>query len=207
MGPSGAGKSTLLHLIAGLLQPTAGRIQFAGRDLLALPPAARPLSCLLQSGNLFAHLTVWQNIAIGLHPGLRVDAAGRRAIGAALAQVELAGFEKRKPPSLSGGQRQRVALARCLARARPLLLLDEPFSGLDDGLRAQMLALIRRLQVERGVTVLLATHRAGDAGALRAAVITVSAGCATQPAPASPPPPPPAAASPAPAKNSANADA
>jgi len=176
MGASGAGKSTVLHLIAGLLTPAAGAIRFAGQDLTPWPPAARPLSCLLQSGNLFAHLTVWQNIAIGLHPGLRVDAAGRLAIDAALAWVELTGFERRKPSSLSGGQRQRVALARCLARGRPLLLLDEPFSGLDDDLRAGLLGLIRRLQVERGVTVLLATHRDGDADALGAAVVTVRGG-------------------------------
>lgn len=180
MGASGAGKSTVIHLIAGLLQPAAGGIQFAGCDLRGRPPAARPLTCLLQTGNLFAHLTAWQNIAIGLHPGLRLDAAGRRAVDAALAWVGLAGYGARQPPSLSGGQRQRVALARCLARDRPLLLLDEPFSGLDDALRAEILALIRRLQTERGTTVLLATHRLADAEALRADIIEVRGGRAAQ---------------------------
>ena len=154
--------------------------------MLGATPADRPLTCLLQTGNLFAHLTVWQNIAIGLHPGLRVDAAGRRAIDAALDWVALTGLGARKPPSLSGGQRQRVALARCLARDRPLLLLDEPFSGLDDDLRADMLALIRGLQAERGTTVLCATHRLADAEALRAEVIRVRGGRATQSAAESP---------------------
>lgn len=180
MGASGAGKSTVVHLIAGLLRPTAGDIKFGRQNLVPLPPAARPLTCLLQTGNLFAHLTVWQNIGIGLRPSLRLDAAERRAVAAALEWVGLAGFEARKPPSLSGGQRQRVALARCFARDRPLLLLDEPFSGLDDDLRADMLGLIRRLQTERGATVLFATHRAGDAAALRAEIIEVRDGVAAQ---------------------------
>ena len=188
MGASGAGKSTVIHLIAGLLTPDRGDIRFAGRGLLGATPADRPLTCLLQTGNLFAHLTVWQNIAIGLHPGLRVDAAGRRAIDAALDWVSLTGLGARKPPSLSGGQRQRVALARCLARDRPLLLLDEPFSGLDDDLRADMLALIRGLQAERGTTVLCATHRHADAEALQAEVIRVHGGrAATQSADAESP--------------------
>ncbi|MDD9821852.1 MAG: ATP-binding cassette domain-containing protein [Gammaproteobacteria bacterium] len=173
MGASGAGKSTVIHLIAGLLTPDRGDMRFAGRGLLGAAPADRPLTCLLQTGNLFAHLPVWQNIAIGLHPGLRVDAAGRRAIDAALDWVSLTGLGARKPSSLSGGQRRRVALARCLARDRPLLLLDEPFSGLDDDLRADMLALIRGLQAERGTTVLCATHRLADAESLQAEVIRV----------------------------------
>lgn len=176
MGASGAGKSTLIHLIAGFLHPKRGDIRFERRSLLGTPPAKRPLTCLLQADNLFAHLSVWQNVAIGLHPGLRVSGAQRRAVDEALEWVSLAGFGGRKPPSLSGGQCQRVALARCLARNRPLLLLDEPFSGLDDALRAEMLALIVKLQTERGLSVLLTTHRRRDAEALGAEVIAVDGG-------------------------------
>ena len=173
MGASGAGKSTILNLIAGLLTPARGDIRFQGRSLLADKPAARPLTYLLQSGNLFAHLTVRENLAIGLHPGMKLTVEQNRAVERALARVSLGGFADRKPPSLSGGQRQRVALARCLARDRPLLLLDEPFSALDQNLREEMLALIRELRRDQKLTLLLATHRAQDAEALGAEVVEV----------------------------------
>ena len=176
MGPSGAGKSTLIHLIAGLLRPECGDVRFAGRSLLGMKPADRPLTCLLQSDNLFPHLSVWHNVAIGLQPGMRLSAAQRAAIDEALHWVDLRQHAARKPPSLSGGQQQRVALARCLARNRPLLLLDEPFSGLDDALRAEMRALILRLQQARALSVLLTTHQRHDAEALGAAVVAVGVG-------------------------------
>ena len=175
MGPSGSGKSTLINLIAGLLTPDRGDVRFARRSLLGVKPADRPLTCLLQADNLFPHLTVWQNLAIGLHPGLRVSKAQNAAIRDALDWVSLRTFATRKPPSLSGGQQQRVALARCLARNRPLLLLDEPFSGLDDELRTEMLSLIKRLQDERALTILLTTHQRRDAEALGAEVVAVDA--------------------------------
>lgn len=174
MGASGAGKTTLLNLIAGFLTPAAGSIRFAGKNLLPLPPAARPLTYLFQAHNLFPHLTAWQNIAIGLHPGMRLTAAQKETVDRALQWVALHDYAARKPPTLSGGQQQRVALARCLARERPLLLLDEPFTGLDDDLRAEMLTRIQTLQNDRGVTVLFATHRRADADALEAKILHLS---------------------------------
>ncbi|WP_424946955.1 ATP-binding cassette domain-containing protein [Candidatus Spongiihabitans sp.] len=173
MGPSGSGKSTILNLIAGFLQPHRGDLRFARQSLLGLAPAKRPLTYLLQAHNLFPHLTVRQNLAIGLHPGMRLSPQQNVAIDQALESVSLCEFAHRKPDSLSGGQQQRVALARCLARNRPLLLLDEPFSGLDETLRAEMLSLILRLQEKRALTLLITTHQQRDADVLGAEVVMV----------------------------------
>ena len=171
MGPSGSGKSTVLNIIAGFLPPQQGEVRFDGRSLAGIKPAERPLTYLLQAHNLFPHLSVRQNLAIGLHPGMRLSAEQNAAIEQALEWVALADFAERKPDSLSIGQQQRVALARCFARKRPLLLLDEPFSGLDDTLRAEILSLILRLQEKRALTLLIATHQRRDAEALRADVV------------------------------------
>jgi thiamine transport system ATP-binding protein len=163
LGPSGAGKSTLLSLIAGFEKPLAGRVVIAGEDVTAWKPADRPVTSLFQEHNLFAHLSAAENVGLGLDPGLRLDAAQRLMVTEALARVGLEGLEKRRPAQLSGGQRQRVALARSLAREKPLLLLDEPFSALDPGLRLEMLDLVRQLQGERGLTVVMVSHNPQDA--------------------------------------------
>ena len=163
IGPSGAGKSTLLNLIAGFEAATSGRLTIDGREVTAEVPAARPVTMLFQEHNLFAHLTVAQNVGLGLDPGLKLTIADLEALQEALALVGLEGFDARLPAALSGGQRQRVALARALVRRRPLLLLDEPFSALDPGLRAEMLALVDRLRRDRGLTVVMVSHEVADA--------------------------------------------
>ncbi len=134
IGPSGAGKSTLLNAIAGFQELGAGRILWRDRDIGGLAPAERPVTLLFQEHNLFAHLTVAQNVGLGLRPDLRLDRDGQARVAAALAEVGLEGLGPRRPAQLSGGQRQRVALARALLRARPLLLLDEPFAALGPAL-------------------------------------------------------------------------
>ena len=121
LGRSGSGKSTLLNLIGGYLEPDAGRIAWHGEPLTGLAPAERPVTTLFQHDNLFAHLSVGDNVALGLDPSLRLTPEQRERVSASLADVELAGYERRKPGSLSGGERQRVALARCLSRNRPIL--------------------------------------------------------------------------------------
>lgn len=177
MGGSGCGKSTILNLIAGFLQPQHGEARFDRRSLLGLAPAQRPLTYLFQTHNLFPHLNVRQNIAIGLHPGMRLSAPQNAAVAQVLEWVCLPEFAARNPSSLSGGQQQRVALARCLARClagnRPLLLLDEPFNGLDETLRAQMSARILALQKTHSLTVLITTHQPQDAAALQAEVVAM----------------------------------
>ncbi|QKC81332.1 thiamine ABC transporter ATP-binding protein [Mesorhizobium sp. NZP2077] len=163
MGPSGSGKSTLLNLVAGFETPQSGRVLIGGVDVGASPPAARPVSMVFQENNLFAHLSVEENVGLGRSPSLRLTEADRSAIAEALARTGLAGKEKRLPRELSGGERQRVALARVLVRDRPVLLLDESFASLGPALRDDMLDLVAGLHAERGMTVLFVTHQPEDA--------------------------------------------
>jgi thiamine transport system ATP-binding protein len=163
IGPSGAGKSTLLALIAGFEPVLSGHIRIAGRDVTRLDPAQRPVTTVFQEHNLFAHLDVAANVGLGIHPGLKLSRADRDDVTGALAQVGLAGLERRLPAQLSGGQRQRVALARSLVRQRPLLLLDEPFAALGPALRREMLDLVGELQRSRNLTILLVSHHPDDA--------------------------------------------
>jgi thiamine transport system ATP-binding protein len=181
VGPSGAGKSTLLNAIAGFFQPASGRILWNGQDLSADLPGARPMSMLFQDNNLFPHLTVFQNIGLGLKPTLRLAPAERAQVSDALGRVGLAGMEARKPAELSGGQQSRVALARALLRAKPLMLLDEPFAALGPALKAEMLALVLELAVEVETTVLMVTHAPQDASAFATDVVLIADGKAHPP--------------------------
>jgi thiamine transport system ATP-binding protein len=176
IGPSGGGKTTLLHAIAGFAEPSRGTLRFDGRDLLPLPPAARPLSILFQEHNLFPNLSAAQNVGLGISPRLRLAEGDLLAVEAALARVGLEGIAKRRPGELSGGQRQRVGLARALVRRRPLMLLDEPFSGLDPGLRSEMSALLDGLRREQGMTVLVSIHTPEDLGQRADLMAFVAAG-------------------------------
>ncbi len=162
VGPSGSGKSTLINLISGFEQPASGSIEIDGVDVSRLTPAERPVSLIFQDNNLFAHLNLFTNIGLGIHPALRLSKQDRDAITHALARVGLAGYEQRLPGSLSGGERQRAAIARALVRRRPIVLLDEPLAGLDPALRSAMVELIADLQAETGATMLLITHEPRD---------------------------------------------
>jgi thiamine transport system ATP-binding protein len=162
LGPSGAGKSTLLSLAAGFIAPMSGDIRVAGVSILGLAPYQRPFSMLFQEHNLFAHLNVSENIGLGLDPGLKLNAEQRQRVLGAAQQVGLETLLERRPSELSGGQRQRVALARCFVQPNPIWLLDEPFSALDPILRVEMLALVKRLAQERGITVIMVTHHLSD---------------------------------------------
>jgi thiamine transport system ATP-binding protein len=164
-GQSGAGKSTLLDLIAGFLVPDSGRLTLDGTDLLPLPPEQRPVSILFQSETLFDHLSAGRNLALGLPSGtLRAEAEKR--IAAALAEVGLPGIEAQRAATLSGGEKQRVALARTLLRDRPVLLLDEPFSALDDSTRSTVRELVRGLTERHRWITILVSHHADDIAAL-----------------------------------------
>lgn len=175
MGLSGSGKSSILSVIAGFYRAAHSEIYFRGERLDALEPAERPLTILFQDHNLFPHLNAWKNIALGINAKLKLTPEQHRRVEASLDWMGLSGMQNRLPATLSGGQQQRVALARCLVRDRPLLLLDEPFSGLDESRRQEMRELIQRLMLEKNLTLLLATHQAEDARRLCDQVIEVKA--------------------------------
>ena len=162
VGPSGAGKSTLLNLIAGFVLPTQGNIWLNGENHTRSAPYERPVSMLFQENNLFPHLTVQQNLALGLKTSLKLTALEQDQIEQVADAVGLTSFLSRLPNSLSGGQKQRVALARCLLRDKPILLLDEPFSALDPELRMDMLNLIDELCHSKNLTLLLVTHQPSE---------------------------------------------
>jgi thiamine transport system ATP-binding protein len=175
-GVSGSGKSTLIDLICGFLQPLSGEIAWDGTSILTLPPAKRPISALFQTGDLFDHLDVETNIALGLNPRGRPSPAERTRVHDVLAEIDLPGLERRLPAQLSGGQRQRVALARSLVRDKPVMLLDEPFSALDAATRDEMAALVRRLTAERRLATLVVSHDPGDAARLGSRAMELRAG-------------------------------
>jgi ABC-type Fe3+/spermidine/putrescine transport system ATPase subunit len=158
LGPSGCGKTTILKMIAGLLAPTAGDIQFDGASVVSIPPERRGAVMVFQNHLLFPYLTVADNVAFGL----KMRGVPRSVIQDRLIRmldlVRLKGFEGRRPAELSGGQQQRVALARALVTEPRLLLLDEPFSNLDAHLRDEMRELVRRLQQKIGITTIFVTH-------------------------------------------------
>lgn len=181
IGPSGSGKTTLLSMVAGFVPLVSGRITWNGQDLGPLRPGQRPVSTLFQDQNLFAHLTVAQNLGLGLRPDLRLDATQRGQVVQALAQVGLEGMQDRRPAQLSGGQQGRVGLARVLLRRRPVLLLDEAFAALGPALKREMLALTARIADEAGATVLMVTHDPGDALGFAPLTVAVEGGRAHAP--------------------------
>lgn len=176
MGASGSGKSTLLHLVAGFEEARSGTIRLEGRDMKGIAPAARPLTMVFQENNLFGHLTVGQNVGLGLSPSLRLSSDDRVAIVRALEEVGLAGKAERLPAALSGGERQRVALARAILRDRPILLLDEPFASLGPALRHEMLDLVAALAARKRLTILMVTHAPEDAGRITRTIAFLEAG-------------------------------
>lgn len=186
MGPSGSGKSTLLAGIAGFLPPAEGRILWEGTDLSGIAPGQRPLSILFQDQNLFPHLSVAQNVGMGLRPDLRLTPEQRAAVESALDRVGLSGMGARKPAQLSGGQQSRVGLARMLLRHRPLMLLDEPFSALGPALKSEMLALVAQIADETGATLLMVSHDPADARAICPLTIVIEGNAALPPVPTGP---------------------
>ena len=176
LGPSGAGKSTLLNLIAGFLQPASGSIMIENHDHTRTPPARRPVSMLFQENNLFTHLTVRQNIALGMDPGLKLNDTQRQKLELIAGQMGITGFIDRLPGELSGGQRQRVALARCLVLEHHVLLLDEPFSALDPALRQEMLALVQEVCQRQKLTMLMVSHSIEDAARIAPRSVVIAEG-------------------------------
>ncbi len=156
LGPSGCGKTTTLRLVAGLDEPTKGKILIGGKDVTATKPHQRPVNTVFQSYALFPHMSVLENVAFGLKQRKVEDPMTKAS--AALDLVELGHLAQRRPQQLSGGQQQRVALARALVNRPSLLLLDEPLGALDLKLRRQMQIELKAIQMEVGLTFLHVTH-------------------------------------------------
>ncbi len=182
IGPSGAGKSTLLAGLAGFAQNVEGRIKWSGSDLPPRPDA-RPVSMLFQDNNLFPHLSIAQNVGLGIRPALRLNTEEIARVSSALARVGLAGLEWRKPAALSGGQQSRAALARVLVQARPIVLLDEPFSALGPAMRVEMLDLVKEVAADLGALVMMVTHDPEEARRLGGRSVLVAEGVAHGPVP------------------------
>ncbi len=162
LGQSGSGKSTLLDLIAGFLNASSGSIKLDEKDLTHLPVEKRPMTILFQNHNLFEHLTVQKNILLGVSKVLKENIEDVNKIQSILREVGLEKYEHKLASSLSGGQQQRVALARVLMRREPILLLDEPFTGLDEETRIQMLDLVKKITIENNLHTIMVTHDMQD---------------------------------------------
>ncbi|WP_368344601.1 ABC transporter ATP-binding protein [Pelagovum sp. HNIBRBA483] len=158
LGPSGCGKTTLMRMLAGFETPSEGEITLAGKNIVPVPPNKRPVNMMFQSYALFPHLSVWDNIAFGLRRSeMPKDEIGPR-VEEMLRLTRLEKFARRKPHQISGGQRQRVALARSLAKAPKLLLLDEPLGALDKKLRHETQFELMDIQEKTGTTFVIVTH-------------------------------------------------
>lgn len=161
-GRSGSGKSTCIDIISGFLSASSGRILINDQDIGRLPPGLRPVTVLFQNNNLFDHLSVHENVALGVNTSLNLSKDEKRTVEEALDRVGLKHLKDAPSRRLSGGEQQRVALARSLAGNRPVLLLDEPFSALDAEVRSEMLTLVREIVSEKKLATLLVTHDVND---------------------------------------------
>lgn len=176
LGPSGCGKSTTLFLLAGLYQPTEGRIFFGDRDMTRVPPERRHVGLVFQNYALYPHMTVFENIAFPLRMKRLPLREIRDRVQRMAELVRIEGLLERKPAQLSGGQQQRVAIARALVKEPELLLLDEPLSNLDARLRLEMREEIRRIQRDVGVTTVFVTHDQEEALSLADEVVILEGG-------------------------------
>ncbi|MGA1026754.1 MAG: ABC transporter ATP-binding protein [Lutimaribacter sp.] len=176
LGPSGCGKTTMMRMLAGFENPSEGQILIAGQDMAGVPPNKRPVNMMFQSYALFPHLSVWDNIAFGL----RREGAEKTQLAARVEQMlkltRLERFARRKPHQISGGQRQRVALARSLAKAPKLLLLDEPLGALDKKLRQDTQFELMDIQEKTGTTFVIVTHDQEEAMTVASRVAVMDEG-------------------------------
>ncbi|MGN6131482.1 MAG: ABC transporter ATP-binding protein [Nocardioidaceae bacterium] len=176
LGPSGSGKSTLLRAVAGLEDLAAGTVAYDGQDLARVPTHRRGFALMFQDGQLFAHQNVAGNVGYAMRLRRRPRREVRRRVEELLELVGLPGFGPRATTTLSGGERQRVALARALAVDPRLLLLDEPLSALDRGLRERLAADLRRILADAGTTALMVTHDQEEAFAVADRMALMRAG-------------------------------
>ena len=176
LGPSGCGKSTTLRMIAGLDEPTSGRIHIGGQDVTDLPPSRRKIAMVFQSYALFPHLSVRENILFGLKVRKEPASQYKPRLAKVAALLGLEALLDRKPSQLSGGQQQRVALGRAVISEAPVCLMDEPLSNLDAQLRHEMRREIRSLQQKLGITMVYVTHDQTEAMSMADRVVLLNRG-------------------------------
>ena len=176
LGPSGCGKTTTLRMIAGFETPTEGVIEVGGVDVTHVPAHKRDMGMVFQNYALFPHRTVGENVAFGLRMRGMERTTIARKVTDALAQVELVGYEDRRPGQLSGGQQQRVALARAIVIEPRVLLCDEPLGALDKKLRQAMQFELKQLQRKLGLTMVFVTHDQEEALAMSDRIAVMNAG-------------------------------
>ena len=176
LGPSGCGKTTMMRMLAGFENATEGRIELAGQDISAVPPNKRAVNMMFQSYALFPHLSVWDNIAFGLRRSDMPKLDINDRVEEMLKLTRLEKFAHRKPHQISGGQRQRVALARSLAKAPKLLLLDEPLGALDAKLRQATQFELMDIQEKTGTTFVIVTHDQEEAMTVASRVAVMDEG-------------------------------
>ena len=161
-GPSGTGKSTVLLGLSGFLPITEGELLYKNKTLSSLEPKDRPIDILFQENNLFPHISVAQNVVLGLGPSARMTTQNKEIVYRILKKVNLFEEKDRLPENISGGQRSRVAIARSLLRKKPILLLDEPFSALDFVLKSDILKLLISIAKKDKLSILLVSHDPRD---------------------------------------------
>ena len=176
LGPSGCGKTTVLRIVAGLVEPDAGRVLLAGSDVTGMPVHRRNVGLVFQSYALFPHMTVFETVAFGLRRRRVPESETRSRVSRMLELVRLHELAARHPRELSGGQQQRVALARALVTEPGVLLLDEPLSNLDALLRDEMRLELKRLQERLGTTMIFVTHDQAEALTLSDRVVVMDRG-------------------------------
>lgn len=176
LGSSGAGKTTLVELISGFEQPSEGDILINNQSIIDLPPSQRKVAYVFQKNNLFDHLTVYKNLALAFRPSGKATVSEKVSIQAALERVSLAEYASKYPRELSIGQQQRVALARAALREAKVLLLDEPFSALDPGLRLQLGSWLRSAAPKLNMACLLITHQPEEAQRLAEKTVFIADG-------------------------------
>lgn len=176
LGPSGCGKTTTLRMIGGFETPTSGDILLNGKSIVSLPPYERPINTVFQRYALFPHMSIYENIAFGLHIKKLEKSEIDKRVSKMLKLVNLEGFEKRRVNSLSGGQQQRIAIARALVNEPQILLLDEPLGALDLKLRKEMQLELKYMQQDLGITFIYVTHDQEEALTMSDKIIIMNKG-------------------------------
>ncbi len=176
LGKSGSGKSTLLSLIAGFISPISGDIKLNNSSIVKQEIHKRDLSILFQENNLFAHLSLYDNIALGINPKLKLNELEKQELEKIAKKFQIDTILSHLPSEVSGGQKQRAALCRTILQKKSLLLLDEPFSALDKELKDELLEEIKQIAIKNNLAVLMVSHSLEDAKKVASKILIVENG-------------------------------